>query len=144
MCTMPTRAIAAIRPAISAAGLCCTGPRQAAIQRVLGPTGLANLHAALRGCAESLFEREDLVPTICEGAMPRACRAMDLDAQWNGDFARRFANTVSALPRQIVHSDLNPNNILLRRVQTPAFLDFDLARILPCIFDIGYAAQACW
>lgn len=93
----------------------------------------------LRGCEESLFEREDLVATICEWGMPRACRAMSLDAQWTDDFVRRFADAVPALPRQIVHRDPNPDNILLRGAQMPAFLDFDLTRVLPRIFDIGYA-----
>lgn len=44
------------------------------------------------------------------------------------------------LPVQIIHRDPNPDNILCRKGKVVGFLDFDLARILPRIFDLAYAA----
>lgn len=102
--------------------------------------GLARLHAALRDCDRELCAEEDLMETLRNWAAPTAQREMDLSADWAQEYLDRFAQLYPALPRQIVHRDPNPDNILLQDGRVKSFLDLDLSRILPRIFDIAYAS----
>ncbi len=102
--------------------------------------GLARLHAALRECDPLLCAEEDLLATLRDWAVPAAQRAMNLDSAYVQTYLDRFAALYPQLPKQIVHRDPNPDNIFLLEGRVEAFLDFDLSRILPRIFDICYAA----
>lgn len=102
--------------------------------------GLARLHVAPKECDPSLCEEEDLEKTLREWALPAAMREMQLDADWARGYMEHFAALYPLLPKQIVHRDPNPDNMLLVGGTVAAFLDFDLSRILPRIFDIAYAS----
>lgn len=107
--------------------------------RTLGE-GLARLHAALRACAPLLCYAEDYTATLRDWAIPAARAAMVPNALWLDDFQARTEAAFPALPTQIIHRDPNPDNILMQDDRVVGFLDFDLTRILPRIFDICYAA----
>lgn len=102
--------------------------------------GLARLHAALKECDPLLCAEEDLTATLRDWAVPAAQQAVRLDSAWVKAYLERFAALYPQLPRQIVHRDPNPDNIFLLDRKVEAFLDFDLSRILPRIFDLCYAA----
>lgn len=107
--------------------------------RALGE-GLARLHAALRTCDPLLCWTEDYAATLRDWAIPAASSAMSMDGDWLSSYAARIAETFPLLPAQIVHRDPNPDNILMQNDHVTGFLDFDLSRILPRIFDLCYAA----
>ena len=102
--------------------------------------GLARLHQALRTCDAVLCQEEDLLRTLRDWAIPAAKQAMDLDGAFLNKYMERFSALCSTLPRQIIHRDPNPDNILLENGRVTGFVDFDLSRILPRIFDVAYAA----
>jgi len=107
--------------------------------RALGE-GLAHLHAALRTCDPLLCYEEDYAATMRGWAIPAARASMVPDALWLEDFQARVDAAFPQLPSQIIHRDPNPDNLLMQEGRVVGFLDFDLTRILPRIFDICYAA----
>lgn len=107
--------------------------------RALGE-GLARLHAALRSCDPLLCYAEDYTATLRDWAIPAARAAMVPEPLWLKDYQARMEAAFPALPTQIIHRDPNPDNLLLADGRVVGFLDFDLTRILPRIFDICYAA----
>lgn len=102
--------------------------------------GLARLHAALRTCDETLCCREDFAATLRDWAIPTARAAMVPVPAWLNSFSSQAEAAFAGLPQQIVHRDPNPDNLLMENGRVVGFLDFDLTRILPRIFDLGYAA----
>lgn len=102
--------------------------------------GLARLHAALRDCDPLLCYAEDYTATLRDWAIPAARAAMVPEPLWLKDYQTRMETTFPALPTQIIHRDPNPDNLLMQDGRVVGFLDFDLTRILPRIFDICYAA----
>ncbi len=102
--------------------------------------GLARLHAALRACDPLLCYAENYTATLRDWAIPAARAAMVPQPLWLNDYQARMEATFPALPTQIIHRDPNPDNLLLVDGRVVGFLDFDLTRILPRIFDICYAA----
>lgn len=102
--------------------------------------GLARLHAALRTCDETLCLREDYVASLRDWAIPTVRAAIMPEPSWLDDFLTRAEATFPHLPAQIIHRDPNPDNILMEHGQVVGFLDFDLTRVLPRIFDLCYMA----
>ncbi len=102
--------------------------------------GLARLHAALCTCDAALCTREDFAATLRDWAIPAARAAMVPEPAWLSGFASQVESAFTGLPEQIVHRDPNPDNLLMENGQVVGFLDFDLTRILPRIFDLCYAA----
>lgn len=111
-------------------------PQQA---RALGE-GLARLHAALQACDPLLCYAEDYTATLRDWAIPTARAAIVPDALWLEDYRARMEAAFPSLPTQIIHRDPNPDNILMQDGRVVGFLDFDLSRILPRIFDLCYIA----
>ncbi|MBP3657489.1 MAG: phosphotransferase [Clostridia bacterium] len=107
---------------------------------VLGE-GIARLHAALRRCDTCLYAQEDYSKTMLDWAIPTARASLPAeDAAWLDAYAARAAALFPRLPVQLIHRDPNPDNILIDEGRVVGFLDFDLARVMPRIFDLCYAA----
>lgn len=102
--------------------------------------GLARLHAALRTCDPALCCQEDYTATLRDWAIPAVRAAILPGPAWLQAYLLRVDSTFPNLPVQIVHRDPHPDNILMENGQVAGFLDFDLTRILPRIFDLCYAA----
>lgn len=112
---------------------------QPALANALGQ-GLARLHLALSECDPSLCSPEDFAATLSDWAVPAAKAALAEDGTWLQGYLQRVKSVFPSLPVQIIHRDPNPDNILMHDGQVAAFLDFDLSRIMPRIFDLCYAA----
>lgn len=117
---------------------CMTVLQNPAAARAVGE-GLARLHLALQTCDPLLCQQEDYAATLRDWAIPTA-RSVLTDTAWLEDFAARVEATFPALPVQIIHRDPNPDNMLMADGRVTGFLDFDLSRIMPRIFDLCYAA----
>jgi len=102
--------------------------------------GLAKLHETLLNVDPVLCTEENLVDTLRGWAIPKAKEAMPLDEDWLHRWLDRFAAIYPALPVQIIHRDPNPDNLMVSEGRVTGFVDFDLSRIAPRIFDLAYAA----
>ena len=104
--------------------------------------GLARLHDALRTCDSVLCQEEDLMATLRGWAIPKASETMQIDRAFLDGFLTRMEAAYPRLPKQIIHRDPNPDNILVRDERVVCFLDFNLSKILPRIFDLAYVCTA--
>lgn len=100
--------------------------------------GLARLHEALLAVDPLLCSEENLLDTLRGWAIPKVKETMTAD--WLDGWLERFAAGYPALPVQIIHRDPNPDNLMISEGKLTGFLDFDLSRIAPRIFDLAYAA----
>lgn len=101
---------------------------------------IAGLHRALEGI-EAPVEEEDLQSMLCDWAVPAAKESLGLTAAWCENYLADLASLWPDLPRQIIHRDLCPGN-LVRDGENWAFLDFKLSQRNVRIFDVVYAAGA--
>lgn len=84
---------------------------------------------------------ENLGQTIKEWAVPCLKGKLEVEIDFMDDFAEKFAEIYKELPRQIIHRDLNPSNIILND-GTWGVIDFELSERNARIFDPCYAATA--
>jgi len=101
---------------------------------------LGRLHLALAGL-EACVAEADLLATVRDWALPRAKEALQLTDAFCRDYLDRFAALYPELPRQIIHRDPNPGNIICADGQG-GFIDFELAERNVRIYDPCYAAAA--
>ena len=101
---------------------------------------LGQLHLALAGIDDCVSEA-DLLATVRDWALPNAREALGLSDSFCISWLAEFAALCPALPRQIIHRDPNPGNII-RADDRWGFLDFDLAERNIRIYDPCYAATA--
>jgi Ser/Thr protein kinase RdoA (MazF antagonist) len=102
--------------------------------------GLARLHAALRDCDPLLCSRECITDTLRGWAIPKLMEADAARWGWTDGWLPGLAALEEKLPVQIIHRDPNPDNMLAADGRITGFLDFELSRIAPRIFDLAYAA----
>jgi len=101
---------------------------------------LGQLHLALAKIEDCVSEA-DLLATVRDWALPRAKAALDLSDAFCREYLDTFANLYPDLPRQIIHRDPNPGNIICADDQW-GFIDFDLAERNARVYDPCYAATA--
>lgn len=102
--------------------------------------GLARLHAALRECDPLLCSEEKMMDTLHGWAAPLLRQNGGVDQRWLENWLAQAQEVFANLPVQIIHRDPNPDNILMTQGRVTGFLDFELSRIAPRIFDLAYAA----
>ena len=101
---------------------------------------IGQLHLALAK-AEDCVKEADLAETVCSWALPRAKEVLDLPDAFCREYLDAFTDLYPRLPRQIIHRDPNPGNIIRSRDRW-GFIDFDLAERNARIYDPCYAATA--
>ena len=101
---------------------------------------IGQLHLALEKI-EGCVSEADLLSTLREWALPKAKGAMDLSDGFCESFLSTFSELYPILPRQIIHRDPNPGNILCAEDRW-GFIDFELAERNVRIYDPCYAATA--
>ncbi|MBR4068765.1 MAG: phosphotransferase [Clostridia bacterium] len=102
--------------------------------------GLARLHAALRECDPLLCSEEKIMDTLQYWAAPLLRQNAAVDQDWLEKWLSHAQEVFADLPVQIIHRDPNPDNVLMAQGRVTGFLDFELSRIAPRIFDLAYAA----
>ena len=98
------------------------------------------LHLALSKIEDCVSEA-DLLSTVRDWALPGAKAAMDLPEGFCTEFLDTFSALYPQLPRQIIHRDPNPGNIICAEDQW-GFIDFELSERNVRIYDPCYAATA--
>ena len=101
---------------------------------------LGQLHLALAKIEDCVSEA-DLLATVRDWALPKAKAALNLSDAFCKEYLDTFANLYPNLPRQIIHRDPNPGNIICSHDQW-GFIDFELAERNARIYDPCYAATA--
>ena len=101
---------------------------------------LGQLHLALAGIEDCVADA-DLLGTVRDWALPMAKATMHLADAFCEDFLNTFADLYPQLPRQIIHRDPNPGNIICAGDRW-GFIDFELAERNARIYDPCYAATA--
>jgi len=101
---------------------------------------IGQLHLALSGIEDCVGEA-DLLATVRNWALPEAKNALKLSEAFCKEYLDAFAELYPQLPRQLIHRDPNPGNILRSQEQW-GFLDFELAERNARIYDPCYAATA--
>ena len=101
---------------------------------------IGQLHLALSGIEDCVSEA-DLLATVRDWALPKAKVALNLSDGFCREYLDTFADLYPQLPRQIIHRDPNPGNIICAADQW-GFIDFELAERNARIYDPCYAATA--
>ncbi|MBQ9148799.1 MAG: helix-turn-helix domain-containing protein [Oscillospiraceae bacterium] len=101
---------------------------------------IGQLHLALSGIEDCVSEA-DLLGTVRDWALPKAKVALNLSDAFCREYLDTFAGLYPNLPRQIIHRDPNPGNIICGDDQW-GFIDFELAERNARIYDPCYAATA--
>ena len=101
---------------------------------------IGQLHLALSKIKDCVSEA-DLLATVRDWALPNAKQAIGLTDAFCKEYLDTFASLYPMLPRQIIHRDPNPGNIICNQDQW-GFIDFDLAERNARIYDPCYAATA--
>ena len=101
---------------------------------------IGQLHLALAKIEDCVSEA-DLLATVRDWALPKAKAALNLSDAFCKEYLDTFANLYPNLPRQIIHRDPNPGNIICNQDQW-GFIDFELAERNARIYDPCYAATA--
>ena len=101
---------------------------------------IGQLHLALRQIDDCVSEA-DLLATVRDWALPGAKDALNLSDEFCRDYLDAFTELYPDLPRQIIHRDPNPGNIICADDRW-GFIDFELAERNVRIYDPCYAATA--
>ena len=101
---------------------------------------IGQLHLALAKIEDCVSEA-DLLSTVKDWALPKAKAALNLSDAFCKKYLDAFADLYPTLPRQIIHRDPNPGNIICANDQW-GFIDFELAERNARIYDPCYAATA--
>ena len=101
---------------------------------------IGQLHLALERIEDCVSEA-DLLATVRDWALPKAKAALNLSDAFCKEYLDTFSALYPNLPRQIIHRDPNPGNIICADDQW-GFIDFDLAERNARIYDPCYAATA--
>ena len=101
---------------------------------------IGQLHLALAKIEDCVSEA-DLLATVKDWALPKAKEALNLSDAFCKEYLDTFAALYPNLPRQIIHRDPNPGNIICAEDQW-GFIDFELAERNARIYDPCYAATA--
>ena len=101
---------------------------------------IGQLHLALSRIEDCVSEA-DLLATVRDWALPKAKAALNLSDIFCKKYLDAFANLYPKLPRQLIHRDPNPGNIICANDQW-GFIDFELAERNARIYDPCYAATA--
>jgi len=90
---------------------------------------------------EALVEEADMYGSVVNWAIPQLTGKLDMPEQVFRDYEETFGALYEKLPKQVIHRDPNPGNIILAEDKW-GFIDFELSEKNVRIFDPCYAATA--
>ena len=101
---------------------------------------IGQLHLALSKIEDCVSEA-DLLATVKDWALPKVKVELNLPDAFCKKYLQNFSELYPKLPRQIIHRDPNPGNIICADDQW-GFIDFELAERNVRLYDPCYAATA--
>ncbi|HHT72836.1 MAG TPA: phosphotransferase [Firmicutes bacterium] len=108
---------------------------------------LARLHGAMAEYPKAdEFPRQNLYGEVISWAWPtaRKCLSGHLRGRLEdiGESIAQFSNLYEGLPRQLIHRDAHPGNVVFEGDDVVGMLDFTMVRTEARIFDVCYCATA--
>jgi len=107
---------------------------------------IARLHKALRAIQKDISPDEvNLYKNVINWALPNVKQQniqwnMGIDDSFFDDYIEKFGMLYDKLPKQLIHRDPNPSNILFDGDEVSGFIDFDLSEINIRLWDVCYCA----
>lgn len=101
---------------------------------------IGQLHLSLSRIDDP-FQEADLLASVRDWALPKAQAALNLSREFCAEYLSTFSALYPTLPRQLIHRDPNPGNIICD-AEHWGFIDFELAERNVRIYDPCYAATA--
>ena len=107
---------------------------------------IAQLHKALKSVQTDLtLDEVDLYQNITDWALPNIKQQneqwnMNLPESFFVDYITSFGKLYECLPKQLIHRDPNPSNILFFDGEVSGFIDFDLSEVNVRLWDVCYCA----
>ncbi|NLY10513.1 MAG: helix-turn-helix domain-containing protein [Firmicutes bacterium] len=107
---------------------------------------IAKLHKALKTIqADILPDEVDLYQNVTDWALPNVKRQniqwnIGLDESFFTNYIEVFGKLYDKLPKQLIHRDPNPSNILFVDGKVSGFIDFDLSEVNVRLWDVCYCA----
>ncbi len=102
---------------------------------------VANLHNALKSFDTKPYHNTNLLNHTI-GILPEVKNKINLSKSFCDEYEQKFSALYDDLPRQMIHRDINPSNILFDNGEVSGFVDFDLTEVNIRIFDVCYCATA--
>lgn len=101
---------------------------------------IGQLHLILRQ-AKTPVDDINLYESVKNWALPRTKEILSLSESFCRDYLNEFGKLYDKLPKQIIHRDPNPSNIIVSQ-EGWGFIDFELSEKNLRIYDPCYAAIA--
>lgn len=107
---------------------------------------IARLHQALKSVQSDILPDEvNLYRNILDWVLPNVKKQnqqwnMGIDDSFFDDYMVEFGKLYDKLPKQLIHRDPNPSNILFSDGEVSGFIDFDLSEINVRLWDPCYCA----
>ncbi|MEA5040074.1 MAG: phosphotransferase [Clostridiaceae bacterium] len=107
---------------------------------------IARLHKALKEIQKDVLPDEmNLYQNVINWALPNVRQqnlqwSMGLDNSFFEDYIENFGKLYDKLPRQLIHRDTHPGNILFADGEVSGFIDFDLSEVNIRLWDACYCA----
>lgn len=99
---------------------------------------IGQLHIALSR-VEVVVHNVDLYQNVINWAIPKTKEVIEFKNEMYDNYVKTFGNLYEQLPKQIIHRDPNPGNIIVKDHKW-GFIDFELSEKNVRIFDPCYAA----
>jgi Ser/Thr protein kinase RdoA (MazF antagonist) len=107
---------------------------------------IARLHKALKAIQKDILPDEvNLYKNVTVWALPNVKQqkmqwGMEFDEYFFDDYIKNFGKLYDRLPKQLIHGDPNPSNILFEDDEISGFIDFDLSEVNVRLWDVCYCA----
>jgi len=107
---------------------------------------IAKLHSALKEVEAHIMPDEvDLYKQVIDWALPNVQKqnqqwSMGLPEEFFEDYIHNFGKLFDKLPKQLIHRDPNPSNILFHNNDVSGFIDFDISEKNIRLWDPCYCS----
>jgi Ser/Thr protein kinase RdoA (MazF antagonist)/AraC-like DNA-binding protein len=104
---------------------------------------IGRLHKVLsRFDRELKLDEPDLFAAVRDWAMPRTQAVLSLPPEFYQTYTEHFQHLYPLLPKQPIHRDPNPANIMMEGEELSGFIDFELGQRSIRLFDPCYLTTA--
>lgn len=107
---------------------------------------IARLHKALKAIQKDILPDEvNIYKNVVDWALPNVRQQniqwdMGIGDSFFDDYIESFGRLYDKLPKQLIHRDPNPGNILFENDEVSGFIDFDLIEVNVRLWDVCYCA----
>lgn len=114
-------------------------PKDYSLAQIVGEN-IAKLHLGLE-MIEAVVDEVNVFENVIKWALPKAKQFIDIPEHIEKSYSDLFGAIYDFLPKQIIHRDINPGNIIVN-AEGIGFIDFELSERNIRIYDVCYAATA--